>query len=199
MKRLVFACAIVTLVSGDRLMYGQAGGNPFIGHSDRGEIIHVLPPPAQIRAAHDPDPVFAPPSNQTTVYRASFGTRRLIDHGGPEIPNAGFYAIYWNSAVAGSTQTSHSGSTIQAEIDSFITNFPDNANYDRSTTDDYTIVQQYGTHTQIANSIAKRGVLVDTSHDGVTQSTIADSQIQSYLGSLFTSGAVPVSSTTIYG
>jgi hypothetical protein len=201
MKRVMCASALALFIAGgsNLTMHGQGGANPFIGHSDRGEIIHILPPPAAIREAHDPDPIFAPPSNQTAVYRASYGTRKLVDHGGLQIPNAGFYAIYWNSAVAGSTATSHS-TTIQAEIDAFITNFPDNANYDGSTTDDYSIIQQYGSRpaTPIANTLTKYGVLVDTSHDGLTQTTISDSQIRNYLASLFNSG-VPVSSSVIYG
>jgi len=195
MKRVVFACAIVTLVAGGRMIDGQPGGNPFVGHSDRGEIIHVLPPPAAVRAAHDPDPVFAPPSNQTTVYRASYGTRRLIDHGGPQIPNVGFHAIYWNSVVAQSTATSH-GTNVQQEIDNFIASFPDNQNYDRSTTDDYTIVQQYGSRaaTPIAKSINHYAAFIDNQP---FRSTISDSQIQTYLAGLLpTLGA---SSTVIYG
>ena len=105
------------------------------------------------------------------------------------------------SAVAGSTSTSHTGKTIQGEIDDFITNFPDNANYAGATTDDYSIIQQYGSRaaTPIANTLIKAGVLVDTSHDGLTQTTISDTQIRNYLASLFSSSAVPVSSTTIYG
>src|SRR5437868_7080464 len=172
MKRVVCASVLVLMIAAGlhSTMHGQNGPNPFIGHNDRGELVHVLPPPAAIREAHDPDPIFAPPSNQTTVYRASYGTRKLLDHGGPQIPNAGFYAIYWNSAVAGSTATSHN-TTIQAEIDGFIANFPDNANYDRSATDDYSIIQQYGSRaaTPIANTLVKYGVFVDTSHDGQTQ------------------------------
>jgi hypothetical protein len=41
MKRLVFACAVASLIAGGQ-MYSQ-GGNPFIDHSDTGETIHVLP------------------------------------------------------------------------------------------------------------------------------------------------------------
>lgn len=202
MKRALFASALALLIVGglNLKMHGQNAANPFLGHSDRGEIIHVLPPPAAIREAHDPDPIFAPPSNQTTVYRASYGTRKLVDHGGLEIPDAGFYAIYWNSAVAGSTATSHN-TTIQTEIDNFIASFPDNANYDRSTTDDYTIIQQYGSRstTPIANSLTRYGVFVDTSHDGQTQTTISDSQIQNYLASFFSAHPGTAANNVIYG
>lgn len=193
MKRAAFVVAIASLALAGPVTYGQGGGNPFIGHNDRGEIIHVLPPPASIRAAHDPDPVFAPPSNQTAVYRASYGTRKLSNHGGPQIPNLGFQAIYWNSSVAGSTATSHS-TNVQQEIDNFIASFPDSANYDQSTTDDYTIVQQYGSSNNIANSIQRYGAFVDSQ---ATRSSISDSEIQSYLMGLF--GHITESSTTIYG
>ncbi len=198
MKRIGFVCAVAALALGSGRTYGQGGGNPFVGNNDRGDIIRILPPPAAIREAHDPDPIFAPPSNQTTVYRASYGSRKISNHGGPEIPSLGFYAIYWNTAVAGSTATSHS-TNIQTEIDNFITSFSDGSNWDNSSTDDYTIVQQYGSRNPISAGITKYGAYVDASHDNSTQASISDTQIQSYLASLFGVKIPVASSTVIYG
>jgi hypothetical protein len=74
--------------------------------------------------------------------------------------------------------------------------FPDNRNWDNSTTDDFEIVQQYGSTSPIANSIANWAPFVDS--QPVSRS-ISDSKIQSYLASLFTSGKVTVYAGAIYG
>src|SRR5207248_6937765 len=108
---------------------------------DRGEIIHVLPTPAAIHNPRDMQPTDAPVVNGTKVYPSSYGSGNLTDHTGPEISNASFRAIYWNESVANSTATS-SGATIWSHIDSFISAFPNNANYGTATTAttaDYTI------------------------------------------------------------
>lgn len=192
--RLAFACGIAVLVCSAQQVFGQEG-NPFVARGERGELVHVLPTPAAIRSPRDAEPIFAEPSTTATVYRASYGVGKLIDHGGPEIANAGFWAIYWNNSVASSSNASPSGSTIEAQIQAFIQSFPDNANYQQSSTDDYTIIQQYGSHAKIANTLPYLGVTVDSQ---ATQSTISDSQIQSYLAGLFTHGVV-ASASTIYG
>lgn len=200
MKRVVFVIAATTLVAGAGVLSAQRGGNPFIDHSDTGETIHVLPGPASVRSPHDTQPTFAAPSNQTAVYAASYGSGDLTDHGGLEIANAGFWAIYWNSSVANSTATSTSTATryanIQAEINDFIANFPDNKNWDNSTTDDYEVIQQYGTHAPIANTLQNYGFYVD---NRATQSSISDSKLQSYIAGLFNAGKIQASTNVIYG
>jgi hypothetical protein len=202
MKRVVFGVGIAMLAAAtaSQVTFGQQRGDPFIDHSDTGETVHVLPAPAAIHSPRDTQPTFAPISNRTAVYDASYGSGNLIDHGGLEIGNAGFWAIYWNDKVANSTATSNGTSThyttIQAELDDFIANFPDNTNYDGSTTDDYTIIQQYGSTVPIANSIQRYGVFVDTV---ATQKSISDSKIQNYLTGLFNSGRVRAFSNVIYG
>ena len=210
MKRMTLAVSIAALFATTSVMFGDRDDDPFLRRGERGETVHVLPPAARVRSPHDPDPLFAPPSVGATVYRASYGVGNLRDHGGPEISNAGFWAIFWNSAVANSpasTNNSVNWQTLEAQIDAFIHSFPDNANYDQSKTDDYEIIQQYGSHSTIANTlrqpIAPFGAFVDASHDlQRTPSSFSDSQIQGYLASLFqnsvTTGVQP-SASTIYG
>jgi hypothetical protein len=183
------------LVVGAPHVFGQDDSNPFLLRGDRGELVHVLPPPAAIRAPHDAEPIFAAPSTTATVYKASYGVGKLIDHGGPEVSNAGFWAIYWNNSVAGSTAASPAYGTIEGQIQAFVQRFPDNANYDQSTTDDYEIIQQYGSQATIANTLPYLGVTVDSQ---ATRASISDAQIQAYLAGLFTQG-VTASSATIYG
>jgi hypothetical protein len=178
-------------------LYAQAplAGNPFIDHSDNGETIHVLPTPASIRSPRDTQPTTAPPRKGTAVYPASYGSGNLIDHGGLEIGNAGFQAIYWNSSVANSVST---------QIGAFVSAFADKADWDSSATDDYTIVQQYGSKTPIASTLASNpannlstgSALVDTQSK---VSRYRDSQIQSYLTSLFNSHKLAAMNNVIYG
>jgi len=197
MKRIALAAAIAALLAGSHVMFGQERMDPFFDRADSGERIHVLPPPAAIRVPHDWMPTFAPASNGLAVYGASYGSGNLVNHGGLEIPNAGFWAIYWNSSVAGSTATSD-GKTLQAEIDAFVTSFADNANWDGSTTDDYEIVQQYGTNagTPISNTLADWGAFVDSQP---TQRSISDSGVRNYLANLFNAGKIAPRNDVIYG
>jgi hypothetical protein len=199
MKRLAFACAVASLIAGGR-MYSQGGGNPFVDHSDTGETIHVLPAPAAAHNPHDRQPTIAPPQQGTAVYAPSYGSGDLIDHGGLEIANAGFWAIYWNSSVATSPATSTSTAThyanIQAEINDFITNFPDSADWNDSSTDDYEVIQQYGSHAPIANTLSNWGAFVDNAS---TQSSISDRSLRNYIAGLFNAGKVAARADTIYG
>ncbi len=196
---LVALALLLVLVSLGGVAYAQAPDsrvNPFILRSDTGEIIHILPPPASIRSPWDTQPTDAPPSQGTAVYPPSYGCSNLTDHGGFEMSSAGFKAIYWNSSVANSTATSLGYATIKDQINGFVNAFPDNANWDNSATDDYTIVQQYGSRSPIANSLANLGAFVDAK---ATQSTTTDSKIQSYLASLFNGGKLQPSNTVVFG
>lgn len=184
-------------------LYANDGNSntPFEDHGDRGETIRVLPTPASIRSPQDTQPTDAPVHSGTAVYPASYGSGNLIDHGGFEIGSAGFQAIYWNSSVANSTSTSLGYSTLQGEIGAFISAFPDTGNWNNSTTDDYTIVQQYGSQTPIAASLisnpAHGGTAFIDSKSAVSR--YRDSQIQGYLTNLFNTGVVAPSSSVIYG
>jgi hypothetical protein len=174
----------------------QPGQNPFIDHSDNGDTIHVLPPQAAIHSPHDTQPTEAPVVNGTAVYPASYGSGTLTDHGGPEISNAQFRAIYWNASVANSTATSLGYPTISAQINGFINVFSDNANWNNSATADYTIVQQYGSRNPISALLPNAGYRVDTQ---ATKPKISDSGIRSYLTGLFNAGSETPSGSTLYG
>jgi len=203
MKRTMIVVSTVGVLVGTQLLSGQGNSHAFLRAGDRGETVHVLPPPALVHNDHDPHPTFA--SGRATVYGASYGLGKLRDHGGLELSNAGFWAVYWNSAVAGSAATSNTTSThyatIQAEMSAFVASFADNKNYssaDKSA--DFTIIQQYGTRAPIANSIQQFGAYVDTVHDQqTTPSSISDSGLQSYIASLFNAGVLTPSSSIIYG
>jgi len=195
MKRLAIGVSIAVLLAGSRVAIGQVPHDPFFDRSDTGEIIHVLPPPAAIRSQHDTAPTFAPPSNELAVYPASYGSGNLIDHGGLEMANAGFQAIYWNSTVANSTATSN-GNTLSSVISAFGTAFPDNSNWDNSTTDDYEIIQQYGTTASISSALENPTPIIDRK---ASQKSIADSKIQSYLAGLFNAGTLNPQSNLVYG
>ena len=189
------ALALAFVVGG--IVYGAAasGGNPFIDRADTGELIHVLPTPASIRSPHDTQPTDAP-AHETGVFTASYGSGNLIDHGGAEISGAGFLAIYWNTKVSDSAQVASGYSTIKEQINAFIGVFSDNTNWDGSATDDYTIVQQYGSHSAIAASLTNLGFYLD--HQP-TQSSINDSNIRKYLTNLFSTGKVVPDANTLYG
>jgi len=170
--------------------------DPFIDHNDNGETIHVLPPPAAVHSPRDTQPTDAPVVNGTAVFPPSYGSGNLNDHGGPEIPDAQFRAIYWNSSVANSTATSLGYATIKDQINGFANVFSDGGNWDNSPTDDYTIVQQYGSLNPISALLPNAGFRVDTQ---AAKNRISDSGIRSYLASLFNAGLETPTASTIYG
>ncbi len=203
MNRVMVGLSAIAMIAGGQILIGQGQRfehDPFIDQSDTGEIIHVLPAPACIRSPHDTDPTFASPSGETSVFPASYGSGDLSNHGGPQVPNASFMAIYWNGSVANSTETSTLNNihypTLQSQMSAFVQSYPDQANWDNSPTDDYTVIQQYGASDYIANSLYPRTDLVDTQN---TTGMIKDSQIQTYLKSLFKASRVVVDENTIYG
>lgn len=207
MNRVMLGLSAAALIAGGQIVFGQGQGqgnayghDPFFDRADTGEIVHVLPTPASIHSPHDTQPTFASPSDETAVFPASYGSGDLINHGGPQIPNAAFMAIYWNASVANSTETStlngYTYGTVREQVSACVRNFADGANWDNSATDDYTIVQQYGSQNDIANSLFARTDFVDTKQ---TTGMIKDSAIRSYLKSLFDAGTVIVDENTIYG
>jgi hypothetical protein len=200
MKRLSFVLALAALGAALWIPASRAQGrsdNPNWDRSDKGEIIHVLPPRAAVHSPHDTQPTDAPPSSDTAVYPASYGRGNLLNHGGPQISDAGFWAIYWNAAAAESTDTSSPAyATMRDEIDAFISSFSDGLNWDNSATDDYTIIQQYGAQNLIAASLRNWGSFVDAR---TTQTSIQDSAVRTYLISLFTSGKVLALNSVVYG
>jgi hypothetical protein len=175
---------------------GAQDSDPFHDHGDRGETIHVLPTPAALHNPQFSQPTDAPVQSGTAVYPPSFGSGDVLDHGGPEMSNAQFRAIYWNASVANSTATSLGYSTISSQINGFVSSFPAGSNWSNSPTDDYTIIQQYGSNNSIAPTLPNLGFRVDTK---ATTSRIRDSAIQSYLAGLFNSGLEAPSGDILYG
>ncbi len=196
MKRFAVAVSLVVVSAGAGFVAIHAQGDPFFDRSDTGQLVHVLPPPASIRVPFDTQPIDASPRPFTAVYPPSYGSGNLSDHGGPEIAGAAFQPVYWNGSVAYSTATSLGYATIQAQIAAFASAFPDNGNWNNSSTDDYEIVQQYGSSDFIAPTLGSNAGFVDGQ---ATKSGISDSSIQSYLSSLFNAGTLVPSGSTLYG
>jgi hypothetical protein len=196
MRRVFSGVAIAAVCVGSALVAGQGQGpgqDPFFDHGARGETIHVLPTPARLVEQNPNGPSFAAPSSGAEVFSASYGSGNLTNHGGHEIPNAAFKAIYWNSIVADAAAPN--GQTIQTYIDGFINAFSGVENYKDNDKADYTIVQQYGASNPISSSLANLGSYVDLSHGSL--SSISDSQIQTYLSAYL--DAHGASSSTLYG
>lgn len=177
------------------------GKSPFIDHSDTGETVHVLPTPASIRSPRDTGATMAPAGSEAAVYGASYGSGLLVNHGGPVIATAGFWALYWNSSVANSTQTSLVQGTstkyasLREQMDAFITSFGNDPTYSsQAVGDDFSIVQQYGA--PISSTVQKWGAYVASER---AKPSISDSGIRNFVASLFNSGAVNVSTNIIYG
>ncbi|HLK48109.1 MAG TPA: hypothetical protein VKT49_08245 [Bryobacteraceae bacterium] len=190
------ALCVLLLAAGTGL-YAQEGNsdNPFEDHDDQGGKVHVMPNPDRIGAHRDAS-MLAPPHQGTAVYPASYGSGNLIDHGGLEIPNASFQPIYWNTSVAHSASTSMGYANLESQIGAFASAFSDSANWDNSTTDDFAIVQQYGSHSSIAASLMKQPDFVDSQS---TYSRFKDSQIQTYLTNLFNAHKLAANSSVLYG
>ena len=198
--------AAVVVIGAQGLM-GQSDDAPFHVRGERGELVHVLPPPALVHNKSDRNEVYAPPSDTLGVFGASYGSGNLIDHGGLEIANAHVQPIFWSTAVANDKNASLSG-TIRGQITAFLgrygtgstVNYPGN----NVNTSDFSIVQQYGSHAVINPDFVALGAYIDTTHDSpgfVTPSTFSDTQIQGYLSGLFgtTRGAVSPSAEVVYG
>jgi len=188
MRRVAFACGIAAIIAaGGAMISGQGQGNPFIDHSDTGETIHVLPAPASLHSPHDTQPTDAPAHRGASVFPASFGSGNLINHGGHEIPIAGFFAIYWNSTVANSA-ASQGQPNLRTEVQTFVSNFDKDL--------DYNLITQYSSTDTISPTLVFAGDFVDSR---ATQSSFSDSKVKSYIASLFNSGLLTADVNTIYG
>jgi hypothetical protein len=191
MRKLLPAFTLALGFAAGPILFGQDqdNDNPFLAHKNNGEIVHVLPTPSRAaqHSAHGPFS-FAPPSNGSKVYSASYGSGSLIDHGGPQMSNAGFQPVYWNDNVPPATR---------AAIRDFVQKFSGSNNWSDQPTDDYTIVQQYGSHDNIAPSIAVATNDVVSNQPG--GGTVTDDQIQTFLASLFKDGLTGASENVLYG
>jgi len=190
----VIACLGITAIP---LAQSSASRQPphFTARGDDGTVIHILPPPTQWSI--DRQTAMAAVAQPTPrVFPAPYGTGKLINHGGPEMPDASFFAIYWNRAVANSRQTSLGFSTLRQQMGTFVNAFSDDHHYDRSPTDDYTIVQQYSVREHISAPLPYFGSFVDNRS---AVGSVPDSMVRRYLTTLFSTGKVYAARNIIYG
>jgi len=191
MRKLLPACTLALAFAAGPILFGQDqdNDNPFIAHRNNGEIVHVLPTPSRAaqHSAHGPFS-FAPVLNGSKVYSASYGSGSLIDHGGPQMSNAGFQPIYWNGNVPQDTRNS---------IRNFVLAFTGSHNWADSPTDDYTIVQQYGSSNDIAPTITIGATDIVSDQPG--GGTVTDDQIQEFLANLFLSSNPVPDENVLYG
>jgi len=195
MRRTAIAtglAAILAVAVGSRVTRGER--DAFHDHSATGRLVHVLPSPELVprETAHENAPVL----RGLHVYRASYGSGNLRNHGGHEIPFAGFYAIFWNSTVANSPG-SQGYSTLQSQVAAFAQTFSDGAAYTQAdTAADYTIVTQYSSVDTIQPTLAYVGSTVDSK---ATQSSITDAAVQTYLTGFFNAHPGISPANTIFG
>ncbi|HEU5258879.1 MAG TPA: hypothetical protein VFU28_22990 [Vicinamibacterales bacterium] len=136
----------------------------------------------------------APPAEGAAVYSASYGSGNLGNHGGPVISNAGFWALYWNSSVATSTQTSLGYTTLAEQMHAFLNSFGNDTAYSSTiATDDFSVVQQYGA---ISSTVRNYGYYVASER---AKSSISDSGIRNFIAGVLNSGQVNVDTSIIYG
>lgn len=190
---LVWSVAALALVAAPGQSVAQ-GRNPFVTPSDTGETLHILPTPASVRSPRDTQPTMAPPRDEAAVYSASYGNGILINHGGPVMSNAGFWAIYWNRTVANSNQTSLGYATLAEQMKAFVDSFGNDAAYSSQSTDDFSVVQQYGP--SISSTVKNWGVYVATQP---SKSSVSDSGVRNFIAGLFNKGEVPAATNIIYG
>jgi hypothetical protein len=203
-------CSALLCVGGRSLLYAgdedgqgqnqnQQGNadDPFHGKTDSGDDAHILPTPDILLGKNGAKPSFASKNTagKATVFQAPYGSGNLINHGGPEISNASFYAVYWNSSVANSTQST-GYTTVSQQIQAFVLSFGSGNNYSGAPTDDFSIIQQYGTANPISSKLPLAGTLVDSKSN---QSNISDSGIRNWLSGLFKAHRLTPSSSTLYG
>ena len=191
MKRTAVIVAAMSLLVGTAAFAQHGPDGVWRIAGDNGETVRVLPTPAAAAAfEHTGDgpqiPMREPNSagNFYNVYGASYGANpgSLQNHGGYVIPNASYFAIYYNSQPA---------AALQSGINSFVNNF---SNSDPG----MKVITQYSANGYtISASLGNAGSYVDSKP---TPSKISDTQIQSYLTGLFNSGAVAfVPTSRIYG
>lgn len=190
---IVGSLAALALFGAPRHSVAQ-GRNPFINHSDTGETLHILPTPAAVRSPRDTQPTMAPPRDEAAVYAASYGSGVLVNHGGPVMSNAGFWALYWNRSVASSNQTSLGYATLAAQMEAFINSFGNDAPYSSQSIDDFSVVQQYGA--SISSTVYNWGAYVATQP---SKSSVSDSGVRNFIAGLFNSGKLQPATNIIYG
>lgn len=183
MKRaMILMCAVVLMVAATASAQNGNSDNWRI-RGDNGELVKVLPPPANVRASNDTIPALAPANNgggflQTSL--ASYGTvpGHLDNHGGGVMASGNkIFNVYYTVDTANKLQT-----TINGMLGSFSGSSPA-----------MTVLGQYG----VASTFSVSGSYSDPNNSAPR--SISDSGVQSYLASLFTAGKVTADTSTLYG
>ncbi|HEX8171584.1 MAG TPA: hypothetical protein VF824_13695 [Thermoanaerobaculia bacterium] len=182
MKRTTILMYVVILLVATAAMAQNGNSDNWRIRGDNGELVKVLPPPAMAKADTS-NPTFAPVNDggsflQTSL--ASYGTvpGHLDNHGGGVMAS--------NNKVFSIFYTADTANKLQSTITGFIGAFS-------GTSPGMTTLGQYG----VASTISNSGTYTDPTN--TAPRSISDSQIQSYIGSLFTAGKVAVDTSTIYG
>ncbi len=115
--------------------------------------------------------IMPPPGAHRASNAAGPAGAHLTYYGGPVLSSVKVYTVFWGS----------SATTYQAQLDQFFTTITNSAYFDW--------LSEYDTSTQNIGRGSYGGTFVDTS--APAGSTIDDSQIQSELASLISSGKVP--------
>lgn len=182
MKRASFLILMVLVAASAMAQNGNSDNWRIRG--DNGELVKVLPTPASVHASNDPNPTFAPPAGGGSGFLAtslaSYGTipGHLDNHGGGVMASGTkIFNIFYTVDTANKLQ-----STITGFVGAFSGTVPG-----------MTTLAQYGVASVLTNS----GTYSDPNN--TAPRSISDSQLQSYLASLFTAGKVTADASTIYG
>ena len=183
--RKMIAFAAATSLIGATAAFAQMEDGVWRVRGDNGEIVHVLPTPANAEASEHRFGIQMPPTrmNGYSVFSPSYGSNpgQLDDHGGAVVSNAGFLPIFYNGATA---------AALQSGIDNMLNNF---SNSDPG----MKVITQYSKGgNAISAALTHSADFVDNQ---AAPRRISDSGVQSYLTGLFNAGRIPVSTSTVYG
>ena len=185
MQKVLLFLAVAALLGVTQAFAQQTEDGVWRVRGDYGEIVHVLPNPANAEAWEHRFGMQPPAErmNGYSVFNASYGTvpGQLDDHGGAVVSNAGFQPIFFNGATA---------AALQSGIDGFLNNF---SNSDPG----MKVITQYSkTGNAISAGLTHAPDFVDNQ---AAPRRISDSGVQSYLTGLFNAGRISANSFTVYG
>jgi hypothetical protein len=180
MKRTAMVILMVAVAASAMAQNGSS--NNWRIRGDNGELVKILPTPASVRAINDPNPTFAPTTGHSGMASAlaSYGTipGHLDNHGAGVMASGNkIFSIFYTVATA---------NKLQATITGFIGSFS-------GTNPGMTVLGQYG----VASTLSNSGTYSDPVN--TAPRSLSDSQLQSYLASLFNAGKVTADTSTIYG
>lgn len=185
MRKVALLSAVAVLVGVAPVFAQQFEDGTWRVRGDNGEIVHVLPNPANAEAFEHRFGIqpAAQHQNGYSVFSPSYGSNPglLSDHGGAVVSNAAFEPIFFNAATA---------SALRSGIDGFVNSF---SNSDPG----MKVVTQYSkSGNAISASLTHTADFVDNQ---VAPRRISDSGVQSYLTGLFNAGKVTATTNTVYG